>query len=112
MRRLNDILAVCILALTAVLLAVLGLKAYHTHVESEELERQEEEQIMAEVYARNVEAHNRVQEMQVEIQEMTQDHEKLEAFIMQLQEESALREEEIARAEKASIEEGMGLRGE
>lgn len=112
MRRANDILAVCILVLTAVLLAALGLKAYRTHMESEELERQEEEQAMAEVYARNVEAHNRVQEMQAEIQEMTQDHEKLEAFITQLQNESALREEEIARAERAAIEEGMGLRGE
>ena len=53
MRRVNDILAVSILVLTAVLLAALGLKAYRTHMESEELERQEEEQAMAEVYARN-----------------------------------------------------------
>lgn len=112
MRRVNDILAVSILVLTAVLLAALGLKAYRTHMESEELERQEEEQAMAEVYARNVEAHNRVQEMQAEIQEMTQDHEKLEAFITQLQNESALREEEIDRAEEAAIQEGMSLRGE
>ena len=44
MRRVNDILAISILILTAVLLAALGLKAYHTYVESEELERQEEEQ--------------------------------------------------------------------
>ena len=55
MRRVNDILAVCILVLTAVLLVALGLKAYRTHMESEELERQEEEQAMAEVYARNAE---------------------------------------------------------
>ena len=40
MRRVNDILAVSILVLTAVLLAALGLKAYRTHMESEELERQ------------------------------------------------------------------------
>lgn len=112
MRRVNDILAVGILVLTAVLLAALGLKAYHTYVESEELERQEEEQAIAEVYARNEEAHARVQEMQAEIQELTQDREKLEEFISQLQQESALRDEEIARAEEAAFEEGMGLRGE
>ena len=112
MRRVNDILAVCILVLAAVLLAALGLKAYRTYVESEELERQEEEQAIAEVYARNEEANTRVQEMQAEIQEMTQDREKLEEFITQLQQESALRDEEIARAEEAAFEEGMGLRGE
>ena len=49
--------------------------------------------------------------MLAEIQELTQDREKLEEFISQLQQESALRDEEIARAEEAAFEEGMGLRG-
>lgn len=70
---------------TAVLAAAVGLKAYDIYYTDRRLAREQEELEIAQVFARNEEAQSRVQEMQVEIMELTQDKEELERFIAQIQ---------------------------
>lgn len=89
MRRINEILAVAILSLLAVLLAAIGLRSYDTFVT-----RREQEKILA----RNQEANDRVQEMRQEIQVLSQDREKLMQFLEEIQTESAAVEETVSVA--------------
>ncbi|MDE7427983.1 MAG: SGNH/GDSL hydrolase family protein, partial [Lachnospiraceae bacterium] len=86
MRRINEILAVVILSLLAVLLAAIGLRSYDTFVTRREQER---------ILARNQEANDRVQEMRQEIQELSQDRERLVLFLEEIQIESAVVEEAV-----------------
>lgn len=85
LRKVNEILLIGIFLLTALLAAVVGLKAYDIYETNRELRKEQEEKEFAEVLARNAEAQNRVQEMESEIQEMTKDHQKLEQFITDIQ---------------------------
>lgn len=85
MKRVNEILLVVIFITTAVLAAAVGLKAYDIYDTDRRLAREQEELEIAQVFARNEEAQSRVQEMQVEIMELTQDKEELERFIAQIQ---------------------------
>lgn len=85
MRKVNEILLISIFILTALLAAVVGLKAYDIYETNRELQKEQEEKAFEEVLARNAEAQNRVQEMESEIQEMTKDRQKLEQFIADIQ---------------------------
>ena len=89
MRKINEILAVVILSLLAVLLAAIGLRSYDTFVT-----RREQEKILS----RNQEANDRVQEMRQEIQELSQDREKLVQFLEEIQYDSVSAEEAIPAA--------------
>ena len=85
MRKVNEILLISIFILTALLAAVVGLKAYDIYDTNRELQKEQEEKAFEEVLARNAEAQNRVQEMESEIQEMTKDRQKLGQFIADIQ---------------------------
>lgn len=81
LRKLNEVLLISIFVLTALLAAVVGLKAYDIYLTNAEQEEKE----FAEVLARNAEAQNRVTQMEAEIQELTKDRQKLEQFIANIQ---------------------------
>lgn len=82
MKRVNEILAVVILSLLAVLLAAVGMRLYDTYVENRELEADLKQQ--EEVLSRNREAHDRVQEMRREIEELSGNREKLGQFLEEI----------------------------
>ncbi len=79
MRKINEILAVVILSLMAVLLAAVGMRLYDTYVINRQAETETKRQ--EEVLSRNKEAHDRVQEMRREIEELSGDREKLGQFL-------------------------------
>ena len=82
MRKINEILAVVILSLLAVLVAAVGLRLYDTYVVNQEIEAELKQQ--EEVLSRNREAHNRVQEMRQEIEAFSGDREKLGQFLEEI----------------------------
>lgn len=96
--KLNEILLISVFILTALLAAVVGLKAYDIYETNRELAREQEEREFAEVLARNTEAQNRVVEMEAELQELTKDRQKLEQFITSIQavEDSAVSDEVVS----------------
>lgn len=82
MKRVNEILAVVILSLMAVLLAAVGMRLYDTHVidrQTKSVLKQQEE-----VLSRNREVHDRVQEMRQEIEALSGDREKLGQFLEEI----------------------------
>lgn len=82
MKRVNEILAVVILSLMAVLLAAVGMRLYDTHVidrQTKSVLKQQEE-----VLSRNREVHDRVQEMWQEIEALSGDREKLGQFLEEI----------------------------
>ncbi len=83
MKKINEILAVIILSLMAVLVAAVGLRIYDTYVTNREIETQIRRQ--EEILSRNREANDRVQEMEQEIQELSGDREKLRQFLEEIQ---------------------------
>ena len=97
----RDYLLIVICILTAVLVAVVGLKAYSVYREETAEERKKYEEILA----RNTEAQNRVLEMEAEIASMTSDKESLQAFI----DEKVLAAEEARRRKEA--EKAMSISG-
>lgn len=82
MRKVNEILAVVILSLMAVLLAAVGMRLYDTHVINRQTKSEIKQQ--EEVLSRNREAHDRVQEMRQEIEELSGDREKLGQFLEEI----------------------------
>ena len=86
MRKINEILAVVILSLMAVLFAAVGMRLYDTYV----INRQAEAEMMLqeEVLSRNSEAHERVQQMRQEIEELSGDREKLGQFLEEIRMDS------------------------
>ena len=82
MKKINEILAVVILSLMAVLVAAVGLRIYDTYITNSEIETQIKKQ--EQVLARNRHPHDRVQEMRQEIQELSADRERLEQFLEEL----------------------------
>ncbi|MDE5940231.1 MAG: hypothetical protein K2H37_14280 [Lachnospiraceae bacterium] len=82
MKRINEILAVVILSLMAVLLAAVGMRLYDTYIIDQEMESEIRQQ--EEVLSRNREAHDRVQEMRREIEELSEDREKLGQFLEEI----------------------------
>lgn len=87
MKRINEILLVLIFILTAVLAAAVGFRAYHLYDEDRRMAREQEEMEVAELFARNKEAQDRVRQMQDEIQQLAEDKEELKRFIAQIQNE-------------------------
>ncbi len=83
MKKGNEILAVILLSLAAVLLAAIGLRSYDTYVINRQAEQERREQ--EEVLARNREANDRVLEMRREIQELSGDREMLSQFLEEIQ---------------------------
>ncbi len=83
MKKINEILAVIILSLMAVLVAAVGLRIYDTYVTNREIETQLRKQ--QEILSRNREANDRVREMEREIQELSGDREKLKQFLDEIQ---------------------------
>lgn len=86
MKKINEILAVIILSLMAVLAAAVGLRIYDSYVTNREIETQLRKQ--EEILSRNREANDRVREMEREIQELAGDREKLKQFLDEIQAES------------------------
>lgn len=87
MKRINEILLVLIFVLSAVLVATVGFKVYDQYDTDRRLAREQEEQEVAQIFARNQEAQDRVQEMQAEIEQLAQDKEELQKFIARIQNE-------------------------
>ncbi len=83
MKKINEILAVIILSLMAVLVAAVGLRIYDSYVTNREMETQLRKQ--EEILSRNREANDRVREMEREIQELSGDREKLKQFLDEIQ---------------------------
>ncbi len=82
MRKINEILAVVILSLLAVLVAAGGMRLFDTYVVNKKIESEVRQQ--EEVLSRNREAHDRVQEMRQEIEAFSGDREKLGQFIEEI----------------------------
>ncbi len=82
MRKINEILAVVILSLLAVLVAAVGMRLFDTYVVNKKIESEVRQQ--EEVLSRNREAHDRVQEMRQEIEVLSGDREKLGQFIEEI----------------------------
>ncbi len=83
MRKLNEILAVILLSLAAVLVAAIGLRAYDNYMSARQTKQ--EQRMQEEILARNREANDRVLEMRQEIQELSEDREKLVQFLEEIQ---------------------------
>ena len=109
MKKVNEILIVLIFILTAVLAAAVGFRAYQIYEEDKLIAEEQEEAELAQVFARNQEAQNRVQEMQEEIQQLAEDREELQRFIAQIQNEEAagyyIMPDDFIGAESASVSE-------
>lgn len=89
MRKINEILAVVILSLLAVLLAAVGMRLYDTYVTNKQMESEIRQQ--EEVLSRNREVHDRVQEMRQEIEALAGDREKLGQFLEEIRMDDAER---------------------
>ena len=87
MKRLNEYLIVLIFILTAVLAITVGFKAYQQYDEDRRFAREQEEMELARVMDRNKEAQARVQEMELEIQQLAEDKDELQRFIARIQNE-------------------------
>lgn len=83
MKKVNEILAVILLSLAAVLAAAIGFQTYDTYVNDKQAKREQQEQ--EQVLSRNREANERVLEMREEIQELSADRERLGQFLEELQ---------------------------
>ena len=81
MKKIQNYLLICVFIMTALLAAVAGLMAYSGYMEKKAEEEALFQQRKEEILARNAEAQNRVQEMEVEIIQMQEDVEALQAFI-------------------------------
>lgn len=87
MKKINELLLVLIFILSAVLVAAVGFKVYDQYDTDRRLAREQEELEVAQIFARNQEAQDRVQEMQAEIEQLAQDKEELQRFIARIQNE-------------------------
>lgn len=81
MKKLQNYLLIGVFIMTALLAAVAGLVAYSGYMEKRAEEEALFQQRKEEILARNAEAQNRVQEMEVEIINWQDDVEALQAFI-------------------------------
>ena len=105
MKKINEILAVILLALAAVLVAAIGFRAYDSYMNDrqEKQERREQEQVLS----RNREAHDRVLEMRREIEELSADRESLLQFL----EEIRTTETEVVIPVSMMVETESGMTG-
>lgn len=105
MKKLNEILAVILLSLAAVLVAAIGFRVYDSYMigRQEKKARQEQERILS----RNREAHDRVLEMRREIEELSADRESLLQFLEEMQTSEAEVEAVIPVSMMFEVESGM-----
>ncbi len=96
MKKLNEVLLVLIFIMTAVLAAVVGLKIYDAYDTERQLAAEQEEMELAQIFARNREAQDRVQEMEAEFQGLAEDREELRRFIDSIQSGGEARDETAA----------------
>ncbi|MDE7359250.1 MAG: hypothetical protein K2N39_07485 [Lachnospiraceae bacterium] len=82
MKKVNEILAVVILSLMAVLVAAVGMRLYDTYVINKQIESEIRRQ--EEVLSRNKEANDRVHEMRRELEGLSGDREKLGQFLEEI----------------------------
>ena len=101
MKRVNEILAVILLSLAAVLVAAIGLRAYDAYVIKEQEKQEQREQ--EEVLARNRQANDRVLEMRREIEELSEDREMLVQFLEEIQTDKT----EVVIPVSMMVDEGM-----
>lgn len=99
MKKILNYLLICVFIMTALLAAVAGLKAYSDYMEKKAEEEALFQQRKEEILARNAEAQNRVQEMEVEIIQMQEDVQALQAFI----DETVNAANEVQRRKEAEI---------
>lgn len=81
MKKLQNYLLIGVFIMTALLAAVAGLRAYSGYMEKRAEEEALFQQRKEEILARNAEAQSRVLEMEVEIIQLQEDMEALQAFI-------------------------------
>ncbi|MDE7339559.1 MAG: hypothetical protein K2N80_03215 [Lachnospiraceae bacterium] len=81
MKKLQNYLLIGVFIMTALLAAVAGLRAYSGYMEKRAEEEALFQQRKEEILARNAEAQSRVLEMEVEIIQLQEDVEALQAFI-------------------------------
>jgi lysophospholipase L1-like esterase/Tfp pilus assembly protein PilX len=99
LKKLNEALLIVILIMTALVAAVVVFKAYDVY----ETDREQRQQDEAVLYARNAEAQSRVQEMEEEIQALSQNKQELNEFIASINEAAA--SETLSASDNSSISE-------
>ncbi|MDE5933895.1 MAG: hypothetical protein K2H40_15625, partial [Lachnospiraceae bacterium] len=102
MKKLQNYLLIGVFIMTALLAAVAGLRAYSGYMEKRAEEEALFQQRKEEILARNAEAQNRVLEMEVEIIQMQEDVEALQAFI----------DETVNAANEVQIRKELGISSE
>lgn len=102
--QIKEYLLIAIFIVTALLAAVVGLKVYSVYREETAEERRKYEEILA----RNAEAQNRIQEMEIEIAEMITDKDALQNFI----DETVRAAEEVQRQKEASVSGNVSVSGD
>ena len=114
-KRTNEILAVVICVLTAVLAATVGFRMYKSYDADRQAVIEEEKIEQAQVAARREQAQNRVHEMEEEIQQYMEDREELQKFIAEIRSEEikgsaydTVPEEESSENDTAGLENGAG----
>ena len=114
-KRTNEILAVVICVLTAVLAATVGFRMYKSYDADRQAVIEEEKIEQAQVSARREQAQNRVHEMEEEIQQYMEDREELQKFIAEIRSEEikgsaydTVPEEESSENDTAGPENGAG----
>lgn len=103
MKKLNEMLAVILLSLAAVLVAAVGLRVYDTHVINRQVKQEQEE-----ILSRNREANDRVLEMRREIEKLSEDRDSLAQFFEEIQ---AAQEQEAIPASNMYDEQESGMTG-
>ncbi len=112
MRKLNEILMVVILLLTAVLAGAVGLKAYQNYDARRQLAVQMEEEALAEMMARNEEAQERVKQMSQEIAHLAEDDkEELTRIVEEIQTRQTSVSENISISDNISVSENQSVSG-
>mgnify|MGYP004516601723 FL=1 len=110
MRKINEILMVVILLLTAVLAGAVGLKAYQNYDARRQLAIQMEEKALAEMMARNEEAQERVKQMSQEIEHLAKDDkEELTRFVEEIQTRQTSVSENISISGNISVSENQSV---
>lgn len=87
MNKVNQLLIVLIIIMTIVLAAATGFMAYDSYGANKWFAEEEEDLEMAQLFARNQEAQDRIREMEEELQQLAEDKEELQRFIAQIQNE-------------------------
>ncbi len=111
MKKVNQVLLIFIIVLTAVIVAAAGFRVYQDYDNERRLTIEAEERELAEMMARNEEAQNRVKEMEQEIQDLTADKEELIRFIEKIKNPPAADSEDAPDSDSSAVSDGMSVSG-